>query len=604
MQNQLDPQVVNLAKAIRQSESGGDFNAKGKSGEIGAYQFTEPTWNSTAPKYGINVPLSQATPEQQNAVAYNKIKEWKDKGHDVTQIASMWNAGEAEPNAYTGKFGSDTLTHKAGEPSVGVNKFGAKYDVPTYAKRVSEAYLKLKSGQEVGIDPQNPSSIGTQYGQKPGIGEQLKDRGSKLAGDIGSIISGKDETGQQQNVVSGTIQAVGDIAGGVGDIVNWGLDKVTLGLLGKVEDLVGQGVGALAKTSAGKYIAESIQSFSQKHPELAGDIGAAFNIATALPIFKGLKVLGSAALDTGAMALKNAAEKGAIKDITSTLTRTNTGRAFLQRSPNVVKDLIDTRLINDLEIQGGKFITSEVKNASWNNIETLGKKVSQILEQPQYAKVTGGAGKAIAETVQAFPNSKFTYETVMENARKLTPQNDLLWDAFERGEASLAQINQLRSDLDQALKSTYQKLSRPPIEKQIALEFTGNLRNLVKESARETASLFDEMAKNFKIQESLKYIEGKPIKGGLVGNLIKDAGTVGGEMAGNTVGVPIAGALAGRGVAGLVERTLGRLAPRAIRAGILKRTAPEVIKKSGQEIVRRTSGLIGGAMGTRVTSKK
>ncbi len=76
-QNQPQPQgldegAVNLARAIRQSESGGDFTAKGKSGEYGAYQFKDSTWNAEAPKYGIKVPLEQATPEQQNAVAYNQ----------------------------------------------------------------------------------------------------------------------------------------------------------------------------------------------------------------------------------------------------------------------------------------------------------------------------------------------------------------------------------------------------------------------------------------------------------------------------------------------------------------------------------------------------
>ncbi len=174
MDNTLDPTVVNLAKAIRQTESGGDFSAKGKSGEHGAYQFTPDTWNAEANKYGINVPIEKATPEQQNAVAYNKIKEWKDSGKDVTQIASMWNAGEGEPNAYTGKFGSNAGSHKAGDPSKGTNKFGAKYDVPAYAKSVSEAYLKLKNGEQVGADPNNPSSIASNSVVDTVVGDKNK----------------------------------------------------------------------------------------------------------------------------------------------------------------------------------------------------------------------------------------------------------------------------------------------------------------------------------------------------------------------------------------------------------------------------------------------
>lgn len=142
----LDQDAVNLAKAIRQTESGGNWKAKGKSGEYGAYQFTEPTWNTYSKKHGVNVPLTQATPEQQNEVAYKQIKEWKDQGLNVGQISSMWNSGK--PDAYL-----DT-TYK------GVNKSGAKFDVPAYAKSVATAYQEIKNGGQVGLDPANPSSVG------------------------------------------------------------------------------------------------------------------------------------------------------------------------------------------------------------------------------------------------------------------------------------------------------------------------------------------------------------------------------------------------------------------------------------------------------------
>lgn len=161
VQNQaLDPSLVNLAKAIRQVESGGNFAAQGKSGEHGAYQFTSGTWDSASRKYlGQPVPLEQATPEQQNEVVYKRIKDWKDRGYNVGQIASMWNAGEGEPDAYKGTFTSSTATHRVGQPSVGVNSFGAHYNVPAYAKSVATAYQKIKGGGQVGPDPQNPSSI-------------------------------------------------------------------------------------------------------------------------------------------------------------------------------------------------------------------------------------------------------------------------------------------------------------------------------------------------------------------------------------------------------------------------------------------------------------
>lgn len=143
----LDPDAVNLAKAIRQTESGGNFQAQGKSGEYGAYQFTEPTWNAASQKYlGTQVPLSQATPDQQNEVAYKQIKEWKDAGNNVGQIASMWNAGEKNKDAYMDSG------YK------GINDYGASYNVPAYAKSVASAYQTIKGGGQVSADPNNPSS--------------------------------------------------------------------------------------------------------------------------------------------------------------------------------------------------------------------------------------------------------------------------------------------------------------------------------------------------------------------------------------------------------------------------------------------------------------
>ena len=143
----LDPQVVNLAKAIRQTESNGNFQAQGKSGEYGAYQWTAGTWAADSQKYlGQSIPITDATPEQQNEVAYKKIADWKAAGYNVGQIASMWNAGGGKPNAY--------LTGNSG-----VNSYGVKYDTSAYAKKVATAYQQFKSqsGNTPGIGslPQN-----------------------------------------------------------------------------------------------------------------------------------------------------------------------------------------------------------------------------------------------------------------------------------------------------------------------------------------------------------------------------------------------------------------------------------------------------------------
>ena len=119
---QLDPSVMNLAKAIGQQESGGDYNAKGKDGEVGAYQFTPGFLKNYGPKFLGQFDPNNLTPEQQDKLAYGVVKEWGTTGNPAypqigkmspAEIASAWNAGD--PHAYM-------------EGNVGVSKGGAPYN--------------------------------------------------------------------------------------------------------------------------------------------------------------------------------------------------------------------------------------------------------------------------------------------------------------------------------------------------------------------------------------------------------------------------------------------------------------------------------------------
>ena len=148
MNDQLDPQAMALTKAIRQVESGGNFKARSKDGSFGAYQFLKSTWDNTARKYGVNAEWEKATPQQQNEVAYKQIKEWKDKGHNVGEIASMWNAGAGRPQAYL-------------QGLKGTNSSGVNYNVANYAKKVATLYQGYKGqsqpqAQQEPIEPVEP----------------------------------------------------------------------------------------------------------------------------------------------------------------------------------------------------------------------------------------------------------------------------------------------------------------------------------------------------------------------------------------------------------------------------------------------------------------
>jgi hypothetical protein len=134
MDNQLDQKALALAKAIRRTETGGHkdpYNARGASGEFGAFQFMPATYKNLAKKHlgNENVP---PTVENQNKIVYSEIKALKDQGYNPAQIASIWNSGK--PDRY--KNGG-----------VGVNKYGVAYNVPQYVAKVSNEYRKLSGGQ-------------------------------------------------------------------------------------------------------------------------------------------------------------------------------------------------------------------------------------------------------------------------------------------------------------------------------------------------------------------------------------------------------------------------------------------------------------------------
>lgn len=185
----LDPQIIKLADSIAKTESGGNSKATGKSGEYGAYQWMPATWQSEAQSAGINVPLDQSTPEQQNQVAYNQISKWKNEGYTPAQIASMWNTG-SDPNAYLGTF-------KDGDPSVGTNSAGVSFDVPSYVSKVMSKYdgstQPTPQKSSGGIDPGTAIGVGAGALGLGALATVASDGGDLLAGlggDIGSWISG------------------------------------------------------------------------------------------------------------------------------------------------------------------------------------------------------------------------------------------------------------------------------------------------------------------------------------------------------------------------------------------------------------------------------
>ncbi len=141
---QLDPTVVKLMKGIKIVESNGDYNAKGKSGEFGAYQFLPTTYAGAAPKYGIDP--TDTSPAAQNKVAYFQLKSFKDKGFTPEQAAAAWNGGEG------------VVQNDRWKTNVGTNSKGVAYNTPDYVQKViSAAKGQQLPGESPAPAPETPS---------------------------------------------------------------------------------------------------------------------------------------------------------------------------------------------------------------------------------------------------------------------------------------------------------------------------------------------------------------------------------------------------------------------------------------------------------------
>jgi len=310
---QLDQQAVALSKAIRSTETSGvrdPWNAKGKSGEWGAYQFTENTWNKLKQKYGLTGDWGSASQQEQNQAAYRQIKEWKDAGYNVGQVASMWNAGEGEPNAYTGTFSN-------GQPSKGKNKYGVDYDVPAYASGVAKAYQYLKTGQvPVASEVKGPSTV-----------EPEKNLGDKLAGrlkDVGDSVSEAFTGKMKAPLISAPLQIAGAAAGAVGDTIGAGLE-----LIPGVKQLEEKAGGAIGSNPIVQRMARGAQRVSEENPELYKDLTSAVDVGTLLAGGVGAKV-GTTAAKEG---LVSAAEKG----LAGQAIKNATERSYLKAAESAIE---------------------------------------------------------------------------------------------------------------------------------------------------------------------------------------------------------------------------------------------------------------------------
>lgn len=588
----IDPQVKALVSAIGQAETGptsvAAYSKQGASGEFGRYQFMPDTYKAYAQKY-LGDANAQPTVENQNKIAYSFVDEKKKAGYSPAQIASMWNAGEAHPNAYK-------------EDYAGTNSQGVNYNTPAYAAKVSQYYEQFKN--------QNTTLAGGQdsQGQDQGQPNLLQDL-TKTASTTGAGVSNalQQTLSGQINPLSGLIQGAGAIAGGLGGALNNVIEHTPLvGTAYKgLEGLIGQGAGALASTSAGQGLVSNYQQFSQAHPELSGDIAGAANIASILPVGKGLSLLKGGLTDAAETAVKGSATKAAEEEIKSGLTAKATRGLVSAQSRGIdpVKAIVSNKdFLPQIVRSGDKFVydTSKATGALNTSLDADENTLQESLKQG-VKKNIGVDLDQVREQVLKDVSKNFAMSGNYKPAIKAV--NDY-FDSFGastggRKVIDLNELNAMKRDVRGAVFDVGGDV-RGTASAEFKYQMGQSLMKQVEKTAEKAGvkgvkALNKEMGTKIEALKVLGGLTGKAVKGGSATGreVARDIAGGAGEMAGNAMGVPLAGTFAGRGLAGLVGRKLPRTAitklaeSSPLKATIAKGTKKVATGLAGQAITRR-----------------
>ncbi len=501
-QNALDPQAVALAKAIRNTESGGDFTAKGGSGEYGAYQFMPKTWQTMSQKYlGQSINLNDATPEQQNEVAYKTIKDWKDQGLKPDQIASMWNSGKPD---YEG--------------NVGVNKAGVKFDTPQYVKTVYNAYTAYKNGQEPGQIDKTLSTVGNtqtvngEVNKNQGIGEVL-----------GNVV--KSITEPVTTLLERPIQLAKNIYGNATAPSQTDLDtqktrnnylisvlqdpNASPYLKQKVSEEVGQTTKNVLQNSKNANTTIGENKAPETPSDIVKDLGRGLQtVGFGLgPIGGGIAMGSGSAIEQGGgvgQALLGGALGGATGgllkgagNVMGKLTQylpERIARGFL---PGINKETAQYAVNKGL---GSPVKMLEESNTSIDSlVNDLGSKLTN------HSDIKVNANDILPDIVKKFPNAGLTPETISQKLMQVAPNQKTLIEKLANGESlSLKELHQLNSNVG---KNTFKTIFDDPAVKagkDIASSFYHSASNFIKAKVPETETLFSQLSKEYPLNTALQ----------------------------------------------------------------------------------------------------
>lgn len=604
----LDQDVVNLAKAIRQHESGNKAQLPGEGAELGGkslYQYTHGTWKSVAGKY-LGDQNAQLTRENENKATYLRIADWKKQGYNPAQIASMWNAGEGRPNAYK-------------ENWRGVNKYGVKFDTPAYVAKVYETYKQEKAKTTPPQPTQQPQLSQPAQPQAP---VQKKSFFDKFADTSGKVLS----AGATMLGIPALIENIASI----GEAGAYGVNKLlgreqqaqqildnpisapqkmaaTQGTAAGIKNALGNTIeaglgasvlatGGLGATAKGAQVATKAPGFLKTigtGAKLGAGYGAGFGVAEGLKqnldtpsiIGEGIKSgvtggilgggLGIAGYGLSKVAGKVATSAAAKKAGISTKEMGNIAKVE-EELYNIENNYAKLRKVNQFEKDAGAASRRRIaeSNVLAGSIDENGRIITKSIDGPieRYKNATIGeyenlVGKLL-EKEGARVTPAFIAKKLQDTLMKSGLEGNALKTALSRIESEVQGLI-LRADQNGLIPLSsvhYAKIAttkginyatEPFVaaeRKAIARAYKELVEQVSKENIKPINKEIQKYLKDIKLLENL---DGKIVKGGKLGKYFSQiAGNLSGAVVGGAIGGPlgmVSGTVAGGEIASRIK---------------------------------------------------
>lgn len=568
----LNPLAVNLAKAIRQQESGGDYNAVGdldRGVSKGAYQFNRDNFQTWAKEQ--NLDPNDFSPTNQDKVAYGRINKMLQEGSSPSEVAARWNGSKI----VNGKYEA-------------IN--------PQYVESVKQHYATVVGG---GNPSQNVASVaqsvpqktiaGTPVAQAAGVEPEKKDNRNLLqkgvdfafpiVGDIGNIIKGKNEKTGLQLAGDAALSALWFIPGvGAGA----GLTaKLGGGLLGKLGARALEGAATGYTADVGSKLAEGKSVAGSLKPGAGTFVGAA-----------GGPILGKIGDKVSSKFTQEGALSSIQKNIEKTLVANKPGRRLVNTAKsqghNPAELIAKSGAVPD--VIDGKFVTVPQQEYLQGRIGQLGEARAEALDA---MGTRIGLNELRDEALAA---SRDPYIIASGQSGKIKSQINRIFDDFKRNFGEDMSVSDLEKIKEAQAKASGIYKRTGQIGEDNASSIIGDIsRKKIEDIADKSGfggmqEFNHYIASHYKALDALKAIEGQPVKGGRLGNMLRGhaAGTAA-AMVGSTAGGPMAGAagfLATEAANKVLSKILGDTAlSNPLKDAILKRIEmanPGIVEKLQQ----------------------